>query len=125
MRQGREAARRGAFEQAARHFERAVALNSSDHGAWNDLGVVLVEQGNMAKGIRALEQAINVDPTHAWAHRNLAIALDRQGRAREAARHYRLFLLLVGDAHPERDAVRDRLSVTIRQVRAELTGGFR
>jgi Flp pilus assembly protein TadD len=116
MTRGLAAADRGAYGDAARSFRQAVKLNPRDPDAWNSLGVVLARQGNVSGGADALRQSLAVDGTFAPAHRNLGIVLERQGRNREAIPHYRAFLFLVADNDPDRDAVRARLSVPIRQV---------
>lgn len=113
---GVAAAERGALGEASRLFRQAVRLNPSDPDGWNSLGVVLARQGNIIGGMDALHQALQVDATFAPAHRNLGILLERQGRSREAIAHYRSFLFLVAENHPDRDAVRQRLAVPIRRV---------
>jgi len=71
---------------------------------------VLVREGDTARGVDAFRQAVRLAPTHAEAHRNLAVALDRQGKPQDAAAHYRAFLSLSGERHPSRDDVIRRLT---------------
>lgn len=108
-RQGLEAARERAFGQAAEIFERALELNPADHEGWNNLGVVLIQQGDLAGGVEAFRRALRLNPAYADAHRNLAVALERQGNSREAIGHYRSFLALSRDGHPDRAGVRRHL----------------
>jgi tetratricopeptide (TPR) repeat protein len=89
--------------------QRFVAL-STDADGWNALGVVLARQGERARGADAFGRALRLNPVHVEAHRNLAVLLDRQGRFREAAAHYRAFLTLSTESHPARDEVRRRLA---------------
>jgi cytochrome c-type biogenesis protein CcmH/NrfG len=109
--EGRKAAGRGAFDEAARLFSRATEIDPSDADAWNSLGVARTRLGDLTGGIDAFRKAIALDGMRAEAHRNLAVVLDRQGKDREAARHYRVFLSLVGDDHPERAVIRQRLAI--------------
>ena len=74
------------------------------------VGVVLVWDGETARGVDAFREALRLQPNHAEAHRNLAVALDRQGRAAEAISHYRLFLRLSSEGDRARDDVRRRLA---------------
>lgn len=106
---GLEAAQRGSLAEAERLFREALARDERDAEAWNSLGVVLIGQGERARGIDALRTALRLVPTHLEAHRNLGVALDRQGRRGEAIVHYERFLSLSPAGHPGRDEVRRRL----------------
>ena len=88
----------------------AVDLDPADAEAWNGLGVALIRQGEVTRGVGALRRALRTQPTHAEAHRNLAVALDGQGRCREAAVHYRSFLSQGAESSPYREDVTRRLS---------------
>ena len=105
-----QAAQERALPEAAGLLEKALELKPTDAETWNSLGVVLVLQGETARGADAFGQALRLDPTHPEAHRNLAVALDRQGRSGEAVPHYRAFLRLSPQSHPTRDEVRRRLA---------------
>lgn len=59
--------------------------------------------------MEALRKALRLQPSHIEAHRNLGVALDRQGQTGEAAQHYRTFLSLTTADHPGRGDVRRRL----------------
>ena len=109
MGQGIDAARRGALHDARRLFERALELNGASAEGWNNLGVVLIRQGDTAAGIAAFRDALRLNPTHAEAHRNLAVALEHQDQPLEATRHYLFFLSLSQQGHPERAEIRRRL----------------
>jgi Flp pilus assembly protein TadD len=71
--------------------------------------VVVVRAGDTGKGIECFRRALRAVPGHSEAHRNLAVALDRQGRMAEATRHYRAFLSQKGAGGPERAQVLARL----------------
>ena len=106
---GLEAAQRGSLADAERLFREALARDERDAEAWNSLGVVLIRQGERARGIDALHTALRLEPTHLEAHRNLGVALDRLGRRGEAIVHYERFLSLSPAGYPGRDEVRRRL----------------
>ena len=61
-------------------------------------------------GIDAFTRALRADPDHAGAHRNLAVALDRQGRSAVAVPHYQAFLRLARADAPGRPDVERRLT---------------
>jgi tetratricopeptide (TPR) repeat protein len=105
----REAAFLGSLAQAEELLRQAVTLAPADAEAWTDLGVVLVRRTQTRRGIDALERSIALDPNNATAHRNLAIALDKEGQATAAAVHYRTFLALAPQ-HPDRARVESRLA---------------
>jgi Flp pilus assembly protein TadD len=108
--EGLEAARARDFPEAARLLTRALDLDPADADAWNGLGVALIRQGEVARGVGALRRALRAQPSHPEAHRNLAVALDGQGRCREAALHYRSFLNQSDASSPYREDVTRRLS---------------
>jgi Flp pilus assembly protein TadD len=105
----REAAFVGSLPQAEELLRQLVTLAPADAEAWTDLGVVLVRRTQMRGGIDAFERSIALDPNNATAHRNLAIALDKEGQATAAAVHYRAFLVLAPQ-HPDRARVESRLA---------------
>ena len=75
--------------------ERAATLIQS--------GLAAARQGEIdAAALRAM-------PGYPEAHRNLAVALDRQGRTSEAARHYRAFLARSAADNPDRASIVARL----------------
>jgi cytochrome c-type biogenesis protein CcmH/NrfG len=86
-----------------------VERDPGDADAWNVLGVVLVRRGEAVQGVEAFRRALRARPGHPEAHRNLAVTLDRQGRTREAARHYRAFLSQSLPSDPRYQAVSRRL----------------
>ena len=103
-------ARSGEIEAAAAAFRQASDLDPTEALAWTNLGVVLIRSGDEARGIEALRRALRAVPGYPEAHRNLAVALDRQGRRREAARHYRAFLARSAADNPDCAAIAARLA---------------
>jgi Flp pilus assembly protein TadD len=67
-----------------------------------------VRRGQRQRGIEAIQRSVTLDPQHAEAHRNLAVALEQDGQTLRAAAHYRAFLALA-PAHPDRAQIEQRL----------------
>jgi tetratricopeptide (TPR) repeat protein len=68
-------------------YERAVELgNAKAHG---NLGLVYSDMGRLNEALRHWEASVRLDPSSPLAHHNVATALDRLGRAREARAAYR------------------------------------
>lgn len=109
MGEGVQAARRGAFADAAALFREAAEIDANDPEAWNNLGVALVRQGDRAKGMEAFRRALRARPEHAEAHRNLGVALDLQGQGLQAAEQYRAFLRHAAAEHRDREDIQRRL----------------
>ena len=68
-----------AADEAAALLQRAVALESEDAGAHNDLGNVLQATGRVDAAIGAYRRAVERDPERAEAHLNLGQALRAKG----------------------------------------------
>ena len=110
VRRGVQAAEEGNRAVAIGLLQQAIELRPADARTWNALGVVLVAEGDKARGGNAFSKALRLNPNYAEAHRNLAVVLDRQGRLHEAAAHYRAFMSLSAENDPARDDVRRRLT---------------
>ena len=67
------------MDEAAALLQRAVALDSGDAGAHNDLGNVLQAAGRVDAALAAYRRAIEIDPERAETHVNLGQALRVQG----------------------------------------------
>jgi tetratricopeptide (TPR) repeat protein len=72
-------------EQVAR---RAVALDPTMAGAWNNLGIILQESGQLAESRQCLERVLALQPANAQAHNNLANTCKRLGLLDRAERHW-------------------------------------
>ena len=87
----------GELETAEAHYRESLAIQPQAE-IYNDLGVVLDNQGLPDEATRAYRKAIDMDPKFASAHYNLGSSLARSGQFREAERHLRSALKLVPDA---------------------------
>ncbi|MCC7178030.1 MAG: tetratricopeptide repeat protein [Acidobacteria bacterium] len=79
----------GRYDEAVRHYERAVALEPDYAPAYNNLGVTLRAQGRVDAAIAAYEKGLALEDDYPDLHYNLANALLELGRADEAAAHLR------------------------------------
>ncbi len=65
-------------------YKKAILWDSSYAKAYNNLGVVWLEQGQIDQALAAWEKAIGLDPLDAQAYKNLCYALHRQQKLRAA-----------------------------------------
>jgi protein O-mannosyl-transferase len=79
---------KGDYAGAAAHYAEACRLRPEDLEARQNLGVALLYQGKMPEAAAQLQEVLRVRP-EASTHHFLALALDAQGRAKEALPHYR------------------------------------
>jgi tetratricopeptide (TPR) repeat protein len=88
----------GRLREAIPQFERVLAADPNSLPASLSLGAARLELNEPLKAIPALERAVKLDPSNVNARGLLAGALLSQGRAKEAAVHYRkLTSLTPGD----------------------------
>jgi tetratricopeptide (TPR) repeat protein len=82
----------GDYAAAIRFYKEAVALEPASMFTWyfihNNLGFSLNTLGHFAEGEQYCHKAIQIDPLRPDAHKNLGIALEKQGQYVEAARAY-------------------------------------
>jgi tetratricopeptide (TPR) repeat protein len=60
------------YKAAIAHYKQALAGKPDLADAWNNLGVALVEQGDLDGAREAYQKAVEADPTRAAYHRNVA-----------------------------------------------------
>lgn len=81
---GSQADREKYYGEAARLFEHAAKLAPNDASAQNGLGNVQYARGNIDAAIKAYSRAIELAPTYAAAHHDLALALEAKMHADSA-----------------------------------------
>src|SRR5436309_2363216 len=69
--------KRGLNEGASQALRQAVALNTADARAWNNLGVAEQHCGRLTEAQAAYECCLAIEPTHLGAACNLAYVLIR------------------------------------------------
>jgi serine/threonine-protein kinase len=88
--------------EAVGYYRAALAVRPATPAVYNNLGVVLCDQGKLEEAATAYRQAIALDSKLALAHNNLGNALSAQGKLEEAAAEYRRAIALDpkdADAH--------------------------
>jgi tetratricopeptide (TPR) repeat protein len=73
-------------------FAHALAVTSNNDVALNNLGIILLEKGQVDDAISKLQAAIDLRPENAPAHDNLAKALLKKGQVAGAMVQYRKLL---------------------------------
>jgi tetratricopeptide (TPR) repeat protein len=91
---GSACARRGRFDDATAHYQRALALDPQLADAHNNLGNIKMEQGDLTAAVACYDRCLAIDPNTVLAHDNLGLALLRQGKLDEAAASHRRALAL-------------------------------
>lgn len=85
---------RGAFDEAADCFERAISHDAGYPRAHFNLGLARHRSGRLADAEREYREAIRLDAGYAVAHNNLGILLGQTGRITAAAKEFRAALAL-------------------------------
>jgi tetratricopeptide (TPR) repeat protein len=70
-------------------WEHAIACTSNNVVAYNNLGYMLIVQGQTAKAVEYFQKALEIDPNYAEAHNNLGEEFFRGKRYGEAIEHFR------------------------------------
>jgi tetratricopeptide (TPR) repeat protein len=82
-------AEKGAFAEAADHFEASLRLDPDNAATHVNLAAALVPLGRLDDAAAHLERSLELRPGAAGAHYNLGAVRAQQGRLGEALRHYR------------------------------------
>ena len=85
---GNELRVRGRVEESIPFYERALAIDSRYMEAKNNLGVALLNLGEVDRAVGTLQEVLAENPSYAYLNYNLAHVLARQGRFSEAVGHY-------------------------------------
>jgi len=80
------------YEEAERHYELAVAIDSEVEELHYNFGVLRSIQGRYEEGIAAFRRSLELNPNQADTQSNLGFALETTGKRAEALTHYRAAL---------------------------------
>ncbi|MDJ0866315.1 MAG: tetratricopeptide repeat protein [Myxococcota bacterium] len=89
LRAGISNERTGDYPGAVRSYRRGLEAEPENVELLNALGFALFQQGKSREAVAALEKALVVDPKHAKAHNNMALASIDIGELELAEAHYR------------------------------------
>ncbi len=80
--------KQGQVDRAARHYEKAIALNALRQEPFVNLGDLLLRQGRPEQALPYLRQALVASPSDALANLNMGAALASQGQFEQAIPYY-------------------------------------
>jgi Flp pilus assembly protein TadD len=89
LRAGMANERTGNYPGAVRLYRRGLELEPNNVELLNALGFSLFQQGKSKEAVVELEKALAIDPKHAKAHNNMALASVDLGELELAEAHYR------------------------------------
>lgn len=93
---------KGEFAAAAECYQQAIAVDPVYAHAYNNLGLVLLQQGRADEAMAHFRHALSLDPQLAQAHMNCGNVLWQKGLTSEAIHSFRAALLLnpkLSEAH--------------------------
>jgi tetratricopeptide (TPR) repeat protein len=91
----------------------AVELDPEYVEAWNNLGNIMADVGEIDEALACFARALELEPGYADAHYNLAEVLANEGDYAPAREHWRAYLA-ADPTSPTADAVRERLARTAK-----------
>jgi cytochrome c-type biogenesis protein CcmH/NrfG len=77
--------------EAIQHFERVLQLQPTHAGAWNKLGALYLQQGDLTRAENALQRSAQQDGNNPDTQYKLAMVLGKMGKPEEARQHMRRF----------------------------------
>jgi tetratricopeptide (TPR) repeat protein len=78
--------------RAIQTYKQALGLDDTLHNAWNNLGLLLMEDGNYADAVAAFQVAGDLMPVDPRPPYNIGLAYQRNGWGEEAYRHFAMAL---------------------------------
>jgi tetratricopeptide (TPR) repeat protein len=85
---------RGLLAEGEIHGRRAVTMDTTHAGGWNNLGIILQEAGQYEESKRCLERVLTLQPHNADAYNNLGNTCKRLGQLADAEKHWNRALSL-------------------------------
>lgn len=89
---GRNAEKMGEWADAETYYRQAIAASNDLAGAWNNLGVVLMQQENYMEATNAFRRAADLLPSDPTPYENLGLTYQRAGYSEDAMRAYSMSL---------------------------------
>ena len=83
---GIEVAQRGLWREAIFRWQRAVEIDPTYAGAWNNLGIAFEHEGRLDDAREAYETALDLDPNNVVIEQNYDLFLEVSDRVNQSAR---------------------------------------
>jgi protein O-mannosyl-transferase len=80
---------KGEYDEAIRHFRKAINIRPDYVDAYNNMGIALRKTGRSEEAKAYYYKALQIRPKYSQAHYNLGVAFEGEGRFTDALRHYR------------------------------------
>lgn len=78
----------GKLDEAITYYEKAIQLNPTYAGTYNDLGNLFQDKGNIDEAIACYQKALHLNPNFTGAHYNLGDSFQDKGQLDEAIKCY-------------------------------------
>jgi len=78
----------GKDEQALAEYRKALELDDQLYAAWNNMGQLLMAQGNYSDAVSAYQIAAGIEPTDPRPEYNIGLAYQKVGWAKDAYGHF-------------------------------------
>ena len=102
---------RGRFDEARKHYEKALELKRDFAAAYDNLGLILMERGRLTEAYKNMEKAVRLKPGNANIQNNFGQLLLKQGRLKIAAEHFNRAVQI----KPSFAKARNNLGITLAQ----------
>lgn len=93
------------FQEAREILVKVADVDASNARVWSALGRAQLEVGDVVAAESSLRRSLALDGTNPFAHNNLGVLLQRQGKRRESRREFEMALQL----RPEMEVARQNL----------------
>jgi tetratricopeptide (TPR) repeat protein len=85
---GADLAHKGQWQEAIRHFRKALEIRPDYPKAHSNLANVLYDRGHVTEAFSHFEEALRINPDAPEVHYNYGTALAEKGRVKQAIQHY-------------------------------------
>lgn len=102
-------AKQGKAQQAIERYLQVIELDPRHPDAWNNLGILFADTGDVAAACDAFRHAMEIAPDDSKVHFNLADALDTMGYVEEARALWQKYLRYDPCGSPWAEYARERL----------------
>jgi len=99
----------GKIAQAIERYLLAVELDPDYSEAWNNLGILQAQTGELRGACEAFRRALSITPEDPKLHYNLGDVLETMGFREEARKHWQMYLRYDPAGPPWSDYARERL----------------